>query len=231
MGDLRPLLFTNMEGPSSADSLARKVRQQLESWILDGTLSPGTQLNEVALATKLGVSRGPVREAARALEVAGLVAVIRNRGAFVRAVPLEEALESYILNGVLFAFSAAELARSITASQVIDLQAMMDAMARAVSAGDSSAYFDCNIAFHEYIVSAARNRQIEEVYLAQTRKLRLTRRRAFDRIQSLEESDLEHRQIFEAILLADPELARTRAEAHSRSGRARFLKAIELRQG
>jgi DNA-binding GntR family transcriptional regulator len=54
-------------------SLPALVQREIERMILDGTLSPGTKLNEAALAEQLGVSRGPVREAFRALEETGLV--------------------------------------------------------------------------------------------------------------------------------------------------------------
>jgi len=220
------LLTMPLEG-APGGSLGDRVTRRLESLILDGTLSPGTQLNEVTLARQFGVSRGPIREAARALERAGLVTIIRNRGAFVRAVPLEEALDSYILNGVLFAFGAGALGHACTAAQALELRGLVEAMDRAVEADDSGTYYALNITFHERVVACGGNRQIEEVYLAQTRKLRLTRRRAFDRAGSMAESNAEHRSILDAILVGDSRLARDRAEAHSRAGRGRFLKAIE----
>ena len=60
------------------------VQHELERMILAGELAPGAKLNEVAIAERLGVSRGPVREAFRALEEAGLVRLEKNRGVFVR---------------------------------------------------------------------------------------------------------------------------------------------------
>ena len=80
---------------SKPESLARPVREQLEGMILRGELRAGERLNENALATKLNVSRGPVREAARLLSEAGLVTVIHNRGVFVREIKLEEVLHVY----------------------------------------------------------------------------------------------------------------------------------------
>jgi DNA-binding GntR family transcriptional regulator len=221
------LELSTIDREARDSSLGDRVRRQLERMILDGTLAPGTQLNEVALATRLGVSRGPIREAARALERAGLVNVIRNRGAFVRIVPLDEALESYILNGLLFAFGAAQLSQGIRAEQALHLRRLLDDMEAAATAGDGSRYFALNVEFHECIVGYAGNRQIEAIYLDQTRKLQLSRRRAFDRSASMAESNTEHRAILDAILAGEPTLARERAEAHSRAGRGRFLKSIE----
>jgi DNA-binding GntR family transcriptional regulator len=209
-----------------ASSLSSRIRAELERMILDGTLAPGERLNEVALAKRLGVSRGPVREAARSLERLGLVTVILNRGAFVRTVPLDEALDCYALNGLLFGFGCAQLAATITAGQALDLRDLYDGMEAAVQATDREKFFALNIRFHERIMSFSRNRQAEAVYLEQTRKLMLFRRRSFDR-SSMAESNAEHRRILDALLAGDADLARRYAEEHSRSGRARFLSSID----
>lgn len=84
-----------------AQPLASGVQGRIEALILSGALKPGECLNEVVLARQLGVSRGPVREAARALERTGLVTVIMNRGAFVRSMGIDEVMETYELNAVL----------------------------------------------------------------------------------------------------------------------------------
>jgi len=65
-------------------SLTSVVQGELERMILSGELAPGAKLTEMALATRLGVSRGPLREAFRMLEEAGLVRTEKNRGVFVR---------------------------------------------------------------------------------------------------------------------------------------------------
>lgn len=207
--------------------LSARVRAELERMIIDGTLSPGERLNEVALAKQLGVSRGPVREAARLLERVGLVTVILNRGAFIRTVPLDEALDTYALNALLFGFGCAQLADSITADQALDLRGLYEGMEAAAAANAAEKFFTLNIAFHEHIMAFARNRQVEAVYLQQTRKLMLFRRRSFDRAATMAESNAGHRRILEALMAGAPEQARLYAEEHTRGGRARFLSAIE----
>jgi DNA-binding GntR family transcriptional regulator len=211
----------------SPSALSTRVRAELEQMILTGTLAPGERLNEVVLAKRLGVSRGPVREAARSLERLGLVTVILNRGAFVRTVPLDEAMDSYALNGVLFGFGCAQLAPSLTAEQALDLRSVFEGMDAAVHAGDRESFFALNVRFHERIMMFSPNRQAEAVYLVQTRKLLLFRRRSFDRSNSMVESNAEHRQILDALLAGDADRARRSAEEHTRSGRARFLSSIE----
>ncbi len=85
--------------------------------ILAGELAPGAKLNEAWLSERLGVSRGPVREAFRVLEESGLVRLEKNRGVFVREIPHEEAAEIYELRAVLDEFVGRRLAESITPAQ------------------------------------------------------------------------------------------------------------------
>src|SRR3982750_4709118 len=82
-------------------SLPMLVQQELERMIVAGELNSGAKLNELAIAERLGVSRGPVREAFRALEESGLVRLEKNRGVFVRQIAVEEADEIYELRAVL----------------------------------------------------------------------------------------------------------------------------------
>src|SRR5436190_12898410 len=74
-----------------SNSLPSLVQRELERMILAGELGAGKKLNEAAVAERLGVSRGPVREAFRALEASGLVRLEKNRGVFVRQVGIGEA--------------------------------------------------------------------------------------------------------------------------------------------
>src|SRR5207342_486750 len=82
-------------------SLTTLVQQELERQIVDGQLAAGTKLNEADIAAELRVSRGPVREAFRALDQSGLVRTEKNRGVFVRQVSLEEAYEIYEVRAAL----------------------------------------------------------------------------------------------------------------------------------
>jgi DNA-binding GntR family transcriptional regulator len=71
-----------------AHSLTSAVQAEIERLILCGELSPGAKLTEAALAERLGVSRGPIREAFRSLEETGLVRLEKNRGVFVRSIAI-----------------------------------------------------------------------------------------------------------------------------------------------
>ncbi|MBS7813274.1 GntR family transcriptional regulator [Roseococcus pinisoli] len=224
----RRLLATKPESDGAA--LAASVEAELEAMIARGELGPGQHINELALARRLGVSRGPVREAARALERMGLVTVILNRGAFVRELQIDEALAIYDLTAVLLGYVAGRLATSISAAQLLELQAHVGEMEAAAQAGQQDVFFDTNVRFHKLMFSYAGNAPVEAVYLAHTRKLLLLRRRSFDESPHMLQSNGEHREIMDAILSGDAELARQVAERHGRAGRTRFLRAIAYRE-
>ena len=115
-------------------SLTALVRDEIERNIIEGVLAPGAKLNEADWAARLQVSRGPVREAFRALEQAGLVTTEKNRGVFVRVVSLAEADEIYAVRAVLEEAACRMLASSIDAAQLAGLRTQIDAMRSALEA-------------------------------------------------------------------------------------------------
>jgi len=116
-------------------SLANLVQAEIERMILDGEIGPGEKLTEAALADQLGVSRGPVREASRMLEEAGLVRTEKNRGVFVRDVPIEEALEIFEVRAAMDLYVGRKLAQTLRPAEVRELRQLADAMTRAANAG------------------------------------------------------------------------------------------------
>jgi DNA-binding GntR family transcriptional regulator len=209
--------------------LASSVEAELEAMLARGELRPGEHINELALARRLGVSRGPVREAARALERMGLVTVILNRGTFVRELDLDEALAIYDLNALLLGYAAGRLATTITASQARELQEFVGDMEEAARGGRKDDFFDLNVRFHKRQLAFAGNAPMEAVYLNHTRKLLLLRRRSFDQAPHMLDANAEHRAMLEAVLAGETERARQLGERHGRSGRARLLASIAYR--
>jgi len=109
-------------------SLTTVVQQEIERAILVGEYEPGCKLIEAALAEKMGVSRGPVREAFRMLEEAGLVRNEKNRGVFVRDIPIEEAIEIFDLRAAMDELVGRQLARNISPAQLKEIRALVDSM-------------------------------------------------------------------------------------------------------
>jgi phosphonate utilization transcriptional regulator len=209
-------------------SLTTLVRDEIERHIVEGTLAPGDKLNEADWAARLQVSRGPVREAFRALEQAGLVRTEKNRGVFVRTVTLAEADEIYALRAVLEEAACRMLAASIDARELAVLRDWVDAMRTAVDAQDHAAYGRANVAFHDALVAAAGNLKLLETYRRLVSELSLFRRAALaSQLDALERSLTEHRAILTALASRDADHAAALMHAHVHGGLQRAHAAGE----
>jgi DNA-binding GntR family transcriptional regulator len=156
-------------------SLTELVRDEIERRIEAGLLAPGDKLNEVDWAERLQVSRGPVREAFRALEQAGLVRNEKHRGVFVRSVSALEAAELGVVRTILEEAACRMLAAQIDAAQVAALRERLDAMREAFAIDDGKAYCDAGDAFRDVLVMAADNGKLHESYRRCVSELRLAR--------------------------------------------------------
>ena len=124
------------------------AQRELERRIVSGEIAVGAKLNEVDIANALGVSRGPVREAFRALDQAGLVRVEKNRGVFVRQLSLEEANEIYEVRAALEGLIGRLAAQRIDADELDQLRAVVKKMAALDKSRKAEAYFALNLEFH-----------------------------------------------------------------------------------
>jgi phosphonate utilization transcriptional regulator len=171
------------------------VQRELERMIITGELSVGAKLNEVALAERLGVSRGPVREAFRALEESGLVRQEKNRGVFVRQVNVEEADEIYEVRAVLDEWVGRKLAQTATLQQTKELRALVERMERAAAKNDVDAWHALNLEFHDRLVAYAGNAKLLATYRRLVNELNLFRRQTLAQRGALALFTREHRDI------------------------------------
>lgn len=203
-------------------SLASLVQSELERMIVAGELQPGAKLTEQTVAGQLGVSRGPVREAFRMLEEAGLVRTEKNRGVFVRHIALGEALEIFELRAVMEMYIGRKLAEICTAAQVKALRALVDSMDQASKAGDAAEFHRVNLAFHDSLLHLAGNAKFAAVYRRLIRELSLIRRRNLTP-ESMAHYAREHRQIVRAIAARNAEAAGQAMFDHVMNSRERTL--------
>jgi DNA-binding GntR family transcriptional regulator len=143
-----------------SESLTTLVAREVERRILAGEFLPGEKLNEEALAVKLGVSRGPVREAFRTLESSGLVRTEKNRGVFVREVSLDEADEIYEVRAGIDELIGRLLAKRIKPAQVAELRDLMKKMQQAAKARSVADYYPLNVRFHDRLAELTGNRTL-----------------------------------------------------------------------
>jgi phosphonate utilization transcriptional regulator len=205
------------------ESLTSLVQREIERRIIAGELTPGAKLNEAELAAAMGVSRGPLREAFRALAQAGLVHTEKNRGVFVRQVSLEEANEIYEVRAALEREIGALAAKRATREQLERLRAIVKRMHAAGRKRDPDAYFPLNIEFHEVLAEAAANRALAAHYRRVVNELNLYRRDAIRRdVDLIPASTDEHAAIVEALARRDATRAEQLLYNHVINSRARL---------
>lgn len=212
-----------------SNSLANLVQREIERMILDGTLPSGAKLTEATLADQIGVSRGPVREAFRMLEEAGLVRTEKNRGVFVRDVPVEEALEIFEVRAVMDLYVGRKLAQGITPTEVRELRQLVDAMEQAVKSDNAHDYHRFNLKFHDRLLELAGNSKLLATYRRLVNELSLFRRQNLT-TESMTVYSREHRQIVKAIAAGDPEAAGQAMYQHVMNSRERTLRNYEQKQ-
>ena len=188
-------------------SLASVVQSELERMILSGELVPGEKLTEVALAARLGVSRGPLREAFRMLEEAGLVRTEKNRGVFVRDLPVEEAIEIFELRAAMDELVGRRLAERVAPAALKEIRGLVDQMEQTVKAKDPTGYHRLNLRFHDRLVELAGNRKLTAIYRKLVKELSLFRRINLEGGGLMPISVGEHRQIVKAIAAGNADAA------------------------
>ena len=199
------------------------VARAIAQWILKGELSAGQKLTEQEVAERLGVSRGPVREALRALADAGLLQIEQNRGAFVRKVQLKEAIEIHDIYSALEELAARSAASSLSGAQVEELKTLVESMDAAAEAEDLDWYYALNLNFHQRLVEASGNRRLLDIYNRLLNELHLFRRFGLMQRGQMQRSNHEHRQILEEVAAGDPERAAEAMRRHTTERRRQML--------
>jgi phosphonate utilization transcriptional regulator len=208
-------------------SLATLAQQELERRIVSGEFEAGAKLNEVDVANALGVSRGPVREAFRALSQAGLVRVEKNRGVFVRQIMLEEADEFYEVRAALEGLIGRLAARRISIDEIEQLRNIVRRMHLVQKTLRAEDYFALNVEFHDVLASAARNNALLANYRGVVNQLDLYRRATIARsVSNIPLSTQEHELIVEAVAARDESRAEALMVQHVLVSRARLHTAL-----
>ena len=217
---------TNVESQSTA-SLPAAVERAVSQWIFKGELTAGQKITEQEVALRLGVSRGPVREAFRALEDLGLVKIEKNRGAFVRKIDFEEAVEIHDVYSALEELATRSAARRLSGEQIEELNSLVESMDVAADAEDLDRYYALNLRFHQRLVEGSGNRRLLLIYTRLLNELHLFRRFGLMQRGEMRRSNHEHRQILEKIAAGDPEGAADAMRRHTGERRRQMLLGSE----
>lgn len=142
------------------ETLETQVYQVLRTAILERQLASGERLVQDELATKLGTSRIPVRDALKRLEVEGLVTADERGSYFVSVFGVEDLEEIYGLRALLEPYAAAKATKKLAASELEALERLVQDMAQAVAAQDKERYVQLNEDFHTLLYEASQQRRL-----------------------------------------------------------------------
>jgi DNA-binding GntR family transcriptional regulator len=224
-----PAQRNSAPGPPAA-SADTPARDALRRAILEGVYLPGERLVEASLCEQFGTSRFIIRAALADLAAEGLVEVQRNKGAHVRKISIEEAVEITEVRMVLEGLVAARAAMLVTDEQASELDEITLLMRRAVKAGEFRRYSDLNQRLHRLIQTIALHRTADRVI--ETMRAQLVRHQyTLSLLPGRPAASLpQHERIVEAIRARSPEAAEEAMRAHIASviEALRSLEAVGL---
>lgn len=190
------------------------VFESVRGAIISGVLKPGERLMEVQLAEKLGVSRTPIREAIRKLELEGLVIMMPRKGAYVADLSLKDITDVLEIRAALEGMAAGLAALRITDEEIEELELTALQFHQALEADDFDMIVQKDIEFHDRIFRATRNDKLLQI----TNNLReqVQRFRIMYINKSNKSKDLakEHYEIAEAISKRNIDMAEKIAKKH-----------------
>ncbi len=204
------------------------VFNTLRQAILTGELKPGERLMEIHLANKLGVSRTPIREAIRKLELEGLVTMIPRRGAEVAQITEKSMQDVLEVRRAMDALCAELACDRISAEELESLKKACDHFELAVKTKDVKKIAQADVALHDIIVQATGNsRLIQLVHnlSEQMYRYRFEYIKDFSQHQRLVE---EHRIIYQGIVNKDKETSSQAAKLHIDNQEIAIIRQIRL---
>jgi DNA-binding GntR family transcriptional regulator len=192
---------TKVNGSSEVLHLA--VAQRLRALIVEGGIAPGQKLNERDLASRLQVSRTPLREALKLLTAEGLVEHLPNRGAIAVQLSADDVAHAFEVMAALEGLSGELACARISDDELAELQALNFEMRAHHARRDLPAYYRLNAQIHQAINRAARNPVLSEVYDRLNARLQALRFSSNFDTEKWDAAVRDHDAMIEALLARD----------------------------
>ena len=204
------------------------VFNTLRQEILTGKLKPGERLMEIHLANKLGVSRTPIREAIRKLELEGLVIMIPRRGAEVAQITLKSLKDVMEVRRALDVLAIELACERMNQEDRDSLFQACENFSVAVETNDTRKMAEADVAFHDIIVLSTGNARL--IQLVNNLSEQMYRYR-FEYIKDSSQHERlveEHKIIYQSILNKDKETAAAAARTHIDNQKKAIIRQIRL---
>ncbi len=152
-----------MQSINRKESLSTLAYQSIKDAIMSGELEPGQSLKEEDLSKQLSISRTPVREALKQLSYEQLVEKSHSHNYLVSSISVEDIRETLELRGILETYCMEKCVQNIKKTELTKLKRIFKKQQKAVEKEDYNSFLDYESAFHQIIISAAKNHYIEEM--------------------------------------------------------------------
>lgn len=220
----------DLMAPLVPENLAQLAFERVELMIMSGEMAPGDKISESLLARRLGISRGPLREAIGRLEGLGLVTRVANQGPRVTALNARELMELLVVREAIEGMSARYAAVNATTAELQRLERLLDRHEKDPAVQEGRGYFQGrgDLDFHFQIAQASRNSRLHAFTCGPLYSvLRLYRHRFSATPGRSLKALSEHMAIVAALKARDPDAAEAEMRAHIRNSRDNVLLAIE----
>ena len=179
--------------------LRELVFEALREAIVKGVLKPGERMMEIQLAEEMGVSRTPVREAIRKLELEGLVAMVPRKGAYVASLSMKDIVEVFEIRGALEGLAAELAAERITDEELEELERYLLRINESIETKDLTLMVEVDTDFHGQLYRASRNERLSQIISNLREQIQRFRKTSLSLPGRMRAALEEHKQIVEAI--------------------------------
>lgn len=207
----------------NSNSLRGKVFREIEKAILDGVFAPGDSLIEQKLSNELGVSRTPVREALRQLELEGLVKTIPNKGAVVIGISQKDIEDIYSIRMHVESLAARWSAVRISDEELSEFREIIELQEFYCSRGDYIQVWHLDTKFHELLYETCGSRILKHTLTNFNHYVQKSREISVKTSGRAVKSVSEHRSIYEALALRDADRAEHLASEHIHNAMSNLL--------
>ncbi len=195
-------------------SLRGRIYNKIRDDILSGKYKDNEELREVAIGEELGVSRTPVREAFRQLELEGLIQIIPNKGAYVTGITAKDVKDIYMIRSKLEGLCAYWATFHITKEQMEELEENIYLSKFHAQKGHAEQIAELDNRFHELLYEACNSKMLEHQLRSFHDYVLRVRKKTLSQFKRSSESTQEHELIFEAIKNKKPQEAEQLANKH-----------------
>ena len=195
-------------------SLRGRVFQKLREDILSGKYKEHEELKEVAIGEELGVSRTPVREAFRQLELEGLIQIVPNKGAYVTGITAKDVKDIYMIRSLLEGLCARLATDKMTKEQMGEMEENIYLAEFHASKGHMDQMAELDNRFHDILYEACDSKMLEHTLRDYHQYVLRVRQKTLSTNMRGRASNDEHRQIMEALKAGDADRAEQLANKH-----------------